>query len=264
MPRQQRPLRRATTPEDPAIADPISSSVEDDIAEDEPETGPLRRCGITRERMAKERMIRFVIGPDRQVVPDLAARLPGRGIWLSAQRDVLQAATQRGVFAKAARGPVHVPPDLLPVLQASLVRRIGELLGLARRAGQAVCGFQKAREILVTGRVGVVIEAQDGSPDEIARFLGGHAANIPVVQPLSGAELGSIFGRDHVVHVVVTKGRLAEKLTDEATRWAGLTTETAPIALRARPSRDKRPSVLPGTQEHSAPPDAKNVTKTGG
>ncbi len=224
----------------------------------------MRRCAISRERMAKEQMIRFVISPDRLVVPDLAARLPGRGIWLSARWDVLQAATQRGVFAKAARGPVHVPPDLLSVLQASLVRRIGELLGLARRAGQAVCGFQKAREILVAGRAGLVIEAQDGSPDEIARFLGGHAAHIPVVQPLSGAELGSIFGRDHVVHVVVTKGQLAAKLTDEAARWAGLTTETAPLALRARPGRDKRPSGDPGTQEHPAPSDAKNVTRQAG
>jgi predicted RNA-binding protein YlxR (DUF448 family) len=243
---------RAITAEDPAIAEPD---------EDEPETGPLRRCAITRERLAKERMIRFVIGPDRSVVPDLAARLPGRGIWLSARRDVLQAASQRGVFAKAARGPVNVPPDLLSVLQAALVRRIGELLGLARRAGQAVCGFQKAHEILVAGHAGLVIEARDGSTDEIARFLGGHAANVPVVQPLDGAALGSIFGRDHVVHVVVTKGRLAEKLTDEAARWAGLTTQTAPIELRARPGRDRRPPASPGMQEHPAPPDAKNVTR---
>ncbi len=245
-------------------SDPEIAGAGDIADENEPETGPLRRCAISRERLPKERMIRFVIGPDRQVVPDLAARLPGRGIWLSARRDVLQAATQRGVFAKAARGPVHVPPDLPSVLQASLVRRIGELLGLARRAGQAVCGFQKAREILVAGRVGLVIEAQDGSPDEIARFLGGHAANIPVVQPLDGGALGSIFGRDHVVHVVVTKGRLAEKLTDEAARWAGLTTETAPFELRARPGRDKRPSVQPGMQEHPAPSDAKNVTRQAG
>lgn len=248
-------VRRATTPELPALETEL---------DDEPEIGPLRRCAVTRERLAKERMIRFVIGPDRQVVPDLAARLPGRGIWLSAQRDVLQAASQRGVFAKAARGPVTLPPDLLSVLQAALVRRIGELLGLARRAGQAVCGFQKAREILVAGRVGLVIEAQDGSPDEIARFLGGHAVNIPVAQPLDGAALGAIFGRDHVVHVVVTKGRLAEKLTDEAARWAGLTTETAPIALRARPGRDKRRPAEPGMQAHSAGPDAENVTRQAG
>ena len=92
-------------------------------------------------------MIRFVLGPDRVLVPDLAARLPGRGIWLSARRDVLEIAGAHGTlekaFARAARGPVAVPADLSSVLQAILVRRIGELLGLARRAGQAVAGWRR-------------------------------------------------------------------------------------------------------------------------
>ncbi len=224
--------RRLTTADAPALpTDP-----EDD--DDAPETGPLRRCVVTRERMAKERMIRFVIGPDRAVVPDLAARLPGRGIWLSARRDVLQAANSRGAFAKAARGSVIVPPDLLAFLQDSLARRVGELIGLARRAGQAVCGFQKAREVLVAGRAGLVVEARDGSPEEIARFLGGHAAHTPMVQPLDAATLGSIFGRDHVVHVVVTKGRLADMVADEAARLAGLSEEiAAAIQTRAASKR---------------------------
>jgi uncharacterized protein len=217
--------RRLTTADDAALpaGSPDDSALEDDASE----SGPLRRCAVTRERLAKERMIRFVVGPDRTVVPDLAARLPGRGIWLSARRDVLQAATSRGGFAKAARGPVHVPPDLPVLLQAALARRVGELLGLARRAGQAVCGFQKAREMLASGKAGAAVEASDGSPEEIARFLGGHAAHIPVVQPLDAASLGAIFGRDRVVHVVVAKGRLADMVADEASRLAGLSAEIA-------------------------------------
>ena len=223
--------RRLTTADAPALpTDP-----EDD--DDAPETGPLRRCVVTRERMAKERMIRFVIGPDRAVVPDLAARLPGRGIWLSARRDVLQAATSRGAFAKAARGPVNVPPDLSALLQAALARRVGEIIGLARRAGQAVCGFQKAREMLTAGKAGAAVEASDGSPEEIARFLGGHAAHIPVVQPLDAAALGTIFGRDRVVHVIVAKGRLAEMVADEAGRLAGLSAE---IAQNTQPRGSER------------------------
>ena len=87
--------------------------------EPEPETGPLRRCVLTRERLPKERMIRFVVGPDRQIVPDLAAKLPGRGIWLSASRDVLETARRaRGglarAFARAARGPCRCPLIFLP------------------------------------------------------------------------------------------------------------------------------------------------------
>jgi len=238
--------------------DPVESE------EDEPERGPLRRCAVTRERHAKEEMIRFVIGPDRDVVPDLAARLPGRGIWLSARRDVLENARTRGAFAKAARGPVTVPPDLTSVLQAALARRIGEFLGLARRAGQAVCGFQKAREFLVTGRAGLVIEAADGSADERARFLGRYGEKLRVVQPLDGATLGSIFGRDHVVHVVVVKGRLAEMLVAETARFAGLSAEPAPIEPSARPERKGKSLAVPGTTDLPAPPAGQNLKMQAG
>lgn len=192
----------------------------DDDEADEPEIGPLRRCAVTRERLAKERMIRFVVGPGGQVVPDLAARLPGRGIWLSARADVVETARTRGAFAKAARTQVTVPPDLLSGLQAALVRRIGEHLGLARRAGQAIAGFSKAREWLEKGNAALVVQAADGSAEERARFLGGRA--LPVVSPLDGATLGVIFGRDHAVHVVVAAGQLAERIRIEAERLVGL------------------------------------------
>ncbi len=168
-------------------------------------------------------MIRFVVGPDRMVVPDIAAKLPGRGIWLSARGDVIETARQRGAFAKAARGSVLVPPDLSAVIRAALTRRISETLGLARRAGQAVAGFVKAREWLVAGRAGLIIQARDGSGDERARFLGGRGENLPVVDPLDSAQLGAIFGREQCVHVAVAPGRLAGLLRVEAERLAGLT-----------------------------------------
>jgi uncharacterized protein len=196
----------------------------DDDAEDE--QGPLRRCVVTRERLPKAQLIRFVVGPDRMLVPDLSATLPGRGMWLSASRDVLEFGSEKGTlaraFARAARGPVTVPADLPVVLQAALVRRIGELLGLARRAGQAVAGFEKAREWLRNGRARLVLEASDGSVAERARFLSGHTGEISVFDPLPSATLGRMFGRDHVVHVAVAPGRLAERLQLEAERLAGL------------------------------------------
>ena len=165
-------------------------------------------------------MLRFVIGPDRALVPDLAARLPGRGIWLSARRDVLETARTRGAFAKAARGPVTVPSDFSVILQAGLARRIGDLLGFARRAGQAVCGFQKAREWVSAGRAGLVAQASDGSLEERARLVGGRA--LVVIAPLPASTLGAVFGRDHVVHVAVAHGRLAEAIVIETERLAGV------------------------------------------
>jgi hypothetical protein len=202
-----------------------TEAVEQTIA-DEPETGPLRRCIVTRERLPKERMIRFVVAPDRKLVPDLAATLPGRGIWLSASGDVLETARAQGglgrAFARAARGPVIVPPDLPAVLDAALVRRIGELVGLARRAGQAVAGFDKAREWLRTGRGRLILQASDGSAAERARFLSGAGETVTVVDPLPAAALGRVFGRDHVVHVAIASGRLGERLAIEAERLEGL------------------------------------------
>jgi uncharacterized protein len=198
--------------------------------EDEAETGPLRRCIVTRERLPKERMIRFVVGPDRTLVPDLAATLPGRGIWLSASGDVIETARARGglgrVFARAVRGPVNVPLDLPVVLDAALVRRIGESLGLARRAGQAVAGFDKAREWLRSGRGRLVLQASDGSAAERARFLAGAGESVTVLDPLSTADLGRVFGRDHVVHVAISPGRLGERLAIDAARLNGLRRRT--------------------------------------
>lgn len=186
----------------------------------------MRRCAVTRARLPKEKMIRFVVGPlgpsGREIVPDIAATLPGRGIWLSADGDVIETARTRGAFNRAARGQVVVAADLLSVLQAGLVRRIGELLGLTRRAGQSVCGFQKAREWLVAGRAGMVVQASDGSVAESARFLSGQHRRVKVVSPLPASALGAVFGRDHAVHVVVAPGKLATALRMECDRLAGL------------------------------------------
>ncbi len=166
-------------------------------------------------------MIRFVVSPERVLTPDLAARLPGRGIWLSARGDVLETARARGAFARAARGPVTVPPDLAAILQSGLLRRIADLLGLARRAGQAVGGYTKAREWITAGRAGLIVQASDGSAAERARLLSG-AGDLPVVSCMTGTKLGAAFGRDHLVHGAVMTGALADRISADHERYAGL------------------------------------------
>lgn len=222
----------------------------------------MRRCVVTRERLPKERMFRFVVSPDRALIPDLAGKLPGRGIWLSASRDVIEggdgtrpngipptggsanglpsSGTRPGTkgrelvraIARAARGPVQVPPDLPGVLETALIRRIGDLLGLARRAGQAVAGFEKARDWMRTHPVGLVLQAADGSEAERARFRSAVPETVPVLDPLTGAELGRVMGHETVVHVALAPGRLADAIAMEAGRLAGLRT-TSPPAPKA-------------------------------
>jgi len=212
------PRKRRARPLTTEIAPAV---LEDEEPADAPETGPLRRCVVTRERLPRERMLRFVVGPDNTLVPDLTARLPGRGIWLSARGDVLETARTKGAFSRAARCKVALPTDLPTLLHAGLSRRLGELLGLTRRAGQAVCGYQKVREWLQAGRAGLVVQANDGSIEERARVLSGHV-DIPALSPLSAAMLGAVFGRDHVVHVAVSPGRLAQAIEIDTERLTGL------------------------------------------
>lgn len=234
------PTGRARTSE-PAHAPDLSASGDEADIADEPERGPLRRCIVTRERGERARMLRFVVGPERRLVPDLAANLPGRGIWLSARGDVLETALSRGAFARAARGPVTVPPDLRAAVQTGLARRFADFLGLARRAGQAVAGFQKAREWLAAGRAGLVVQATDGSAEERARFLAG-TSNVPVLAVLPAAALGAVFGRDHAVHVAVAPGRLADALRIEAERLAGFGGTEAEIGV-TEPQRGPPPGT---------------------
>ena len=212
----------------PAVAHPATAASEAapddrDASEDDgddDERGPLRRCIVTRERRPPETMIRFVVGPDRHIVPDLRASLPGRGMWLSARRDVLETGLARKAFARAARAEVLVPADMLGIIEASLTRRLIEVLGLTRRAGQAVSGFAKAREWLVADRAVLIVQASDGSSEERTRLLNGRA--VPVIAPLPAQALGRIFGRDHAVHVAVSAGRLATMLRTENERLAGI------------------------------------------
>ena len=233
--------RRLATP-DPAAIQPANHT------DEEEERGPLRRCIVTREHGERARMVRFVLGPDRLIVPDLAARLPGRGIWLSARPDVIEAARNRGAFARAARGPVTVSPDLVPLIKAGLLRRITDSLGLARRAGQAVGGYAKAREALVQGRVSLVVQASDGSEEECRRLLSG-VREIPVARPLSAAGLGVVFGREHMVHVAVLAGRLADVLSAETFRLASMSGPSGTDGVTPGVSsgnnrvRSKRPGV---------------------
>ncbi len=166
-------------------------------------------------------MVRFVVSPSSIIVPDLDARLPGRGIWLSARRDVIEQARSRGVFARAARMQVKVPEDLLSQVEVGLHRRMIELVGLARRAGQAISGFVKVREWVMQRRAAVIVHASDGSREELDRLMSG-GRDIPVVDALSSEELAKVFGRERVVNVALAAGGLATRLCCENRRFAGV------------------------------------------
>lgn len=208
---------------DPASAPPGGAAA---IAAAAAET-PLRRCIVSRDSLPPERMIRFVVAPDGTVTPDLERRLPGRGLWLTARRDIVRTACRRGHFAKATRGAVAAAADLDDRVERLLAARVLSLFGLARKAGQAVSGYEKVNAMLRRGPVGALVLACDGSADA-RHAMRRTAGDVPVVEVLTGDEIGSVFGRPNAVHAALARGRLAARLVAESARLAGF---RAPIGV---------------------------------
>jgi predicted RNA-binding protein YlxR (DUF448 family) len=207
------------------------------------EKGPLRRCVATGTVQGKTLMLRFAVGPDGALVPDLEERLPGRGLWLSAEQSALALALRKGAFSRAARRAVRVPADLPAVLESLLTRRCLDKIGLARRAGQLVAGYEKVRDALRGGRVGkagrpaLLVEAADGSAEQRGKVTG-LAPLLPVVRLFDTAALAAAVGRETAVHVVVAQGGLADGLLRDARRLAGLQGVTDGVSLgRSDPDR---------------------------
>jgi hypothetical protein len=121
------------------------------------------------------------------------------------------------------------------MLETALIRRIGDLIGLARRSGLAVAGFEKARDWMRTHPVGLVLQAADGSEAERARFRSAVPDAVPVLTPLKGAELGRVMGHETVVHLALGSGRLAASIAIEAGRLAGIRPASRLHARQVRP-----------------------------
>ena len=183
--------------------------------------GPERRCIVTRESRSTADLIRFVVSPEGVVTPDIAGRLPGRGIWVGARRDLLARAVKRGLFARAAKGAARAAPDLADRVEALLAQRLVDLIALARKAGEAVAGFEKVKSALVAGRVAVLVQASDGSERGRAMLRPPEGCGNLLVC-LRAQELGLAFGRDSVIHAAVLQGGLADRVRREALRLAGL------------------------------------------
>ena len=205
----------------------IESAAMQDGTTEAPERpkGPLRRCLVTGELRPKAELLRFVVGPGDTVVPDVKGTLPGRGLWLLPQRPILDKACKRQLFARAARTRVSVPEDLPAQVAQLLRRRCLDLIGLAKRAGQAVAGFEQVRPWLASGQARVLLAAADGAADGRRRLKALGTAlqpELPLIEVFSSAELGAALGRDKVVHAALSDGGLAEALIVEAARLAGV------------------------------------------
>lgn len=182
--------------------------------------GRVRRCVSSRTSSDARRMIRFVLAPDGTLVPDLAGRLPGRGFWVGADHAALARAVDRGGFAKAARARVSAPSSLVDQVGEMLARRCLDRVGLARRAGELVAGFDQVADLLRRGRAALVLTAHDAG-GEGRRRIELLAGAVPLLDPFSRTELGGAVGRDEIVHVALGEGGHARQLLQELERLRG-------------------------------------------
>lgn len=181
---------------------------------------PLRRCIVSHRTLPKAALVRFVIGPEDQVVPDLEGNLPGRGLWLCAEPNMIETACVKGLFARAARRQVAVDRDLAERVELGLAKRVLSFLGLAQRAGQAVAGYERVRRLIADGGLAVLVQARDGAAEGRTR-LRACVPERPTVEFFSSAELSQALGRERAVHVGLRQGRLAERFLAECQRLEG-------------------------------------------
>jgi hypothetical protein len=174
--------------------------------------------------MAEARLIRFVAAPDGQVTPDLARKLPGRGLWVAADRASIDAAVRKGLFARAAKAKIAAAPDLADRVESLLLARLLAGLGLARKAGELTCGFEKVLADVSAGRAAALVEAVDGSGDGRRKLLAAarRSAKPPrLVGLFTSAQLGLALGGENVIHTAFLAGRGADRWTSYVERLSG-------------------------------------------
>jgi hypothetical protein len=202
-----------------------------------------RRCIATLERRPQAAMIRYVLSPDGAVAPDLAARLPGRGAWVTSSREAVELAVKRGAFSRAFKMQAKAGPELAAQVEQLLVRRLMDQLGMAKRAGDLILGFEQVREWVRGEQLACLIEASDGSGDQRGKVLGllravhgpdldpddrpeqgelaGNRELPPVIGCFSADELGMALGRGRVIHACLKHGRIAHAWMGELARLSG-------------------------------------------
>lgn len=187
--------------------------------------GGLRLCAATREALNRDALIRFVVDPEGGIVPDLAQRLPGRGVWVKAEKSVVAQAVKANVFAKSLKRSVRADAGLPDRVEHLLEKRVLEALALANKAGLVTTGAQKVDELVESGAATVLVQAGDaaeGGREKLARKFAAvsraKGREQAVVTSLSTEQLSLAMGRSNVVHAALIHGGAAQRFWNEAER----------------------------------------------
>ncbi|MDX2263580.1 MAG: RNA-binding protein [Hyphomicrobiales bacterium] len=201
-------------------------SLRDETAIEWDDTGPIRMCALTRERRSDAELMRFALGPDNRVTPDLRRNLPGRGVWLSPTRRTVEDALRRNIFAKGFKASVAADGGLPDLIDGLLRRAALQALALANKAGDATFGFAKVEQLVASGEAAALIHAADAGDDGRRRLdrkfvaiaaTAGRDAFIDA--SFSGEELSAALGRENAVHAALKYSGATIKFIREVRRW---------------------------------------------
>jgi uncharacterized protein len=180
------------------------------------DTGPRahgleRMCVATRTVKPVADMIRFVIGPDGEAVPDLKSKLPGRGVWVTATHEALGDAIKRKALVRGFKREVRLPTDLVARTEKLLERAVLDALAIASKAGLVATGFTKVETALAEGQVVAVLHAAEAAPDGVRKLEGPRrrrpeGAQIVMIGALTSAQLDLALGRPNVIHAALLAG----------------------------------------------------------
>lgn len=186
--------------------------------------GRERRDIVSGEAMAEARLIRFVASPSGEVTPDLARKLPGRGLWVACDRVSVETAQRKGLFSRAAKAKLTASAELPGLVERLLVARLLAGLGMARKAGDLEWGFERVQAAIRAGRAALWVEASDGAADG-RRKLAAVARKLErpprLIGVFAAAELSLALGVENVIHTAFLAGRGADRWTSDVERLSG-------------------------------------------
>ena len=178
-----------------------------------PRHEPERTCIVTREAKAPAELIRFVLGPDLQVVPDLKHKLPGRGVWITARSNLVEEAAKRRLFSRAFKTEAKAPETLAKDIERLLRDDLRQGLSLANKAGTVITGFHKVESAITDKPIVALIHAAEAADDgrrklanQLRKRFGEAISTFPVIQELSNDELDLALGRSNVIHAALVAG----------------------------------------------------------
>jgi predicted RNA-binding protein YlxR (DUF448 family) len=189
-----------------------------------PAKGRARMCAVTRAVRPEAELIRFVAAPGGSVVADLRAKLPGRGVWVGAERGLVAEAVKRNAFSRGLKAEAKPAADLPDIVATRLREAAIGRLGLARKAGEVVAGFAKTEAAVASGRLSGLIVAADAAEDGVRKMRQalrrrfGETCPIPVFRLFTAAELGLAIGRADVIHAAVLQGPAGRSFVEAAVR----------------------------------------------